>query len=277
MSGEKHRQARVWIFLIRKGGSGKTTSAVNFAAALACRYDRRVLLVDLDPQANATAHVGINSRELRQSINTLFTTVGVDPHSVLMPASFTIARQIFSFAVLSATSDLDNTDLSMQAPQVGMFKPIIEALEGTYDDIVIDTRPTRSLLTISALIVATHAVIPMEAGVFALDGLDGTLNDIQQVRVGLNPRLKLVGILPTRVREATNLSRAILGNTAKGYEHLLLRYISNGQFRLLYIRDSVRMGEAPVYGMPGIAYDPNNDASLDYIRFTEVMHAQEKA
>ena len=272
MSGERQSRARIWIFLIRKGGSGKTTSSVNFAAALVARYGRRVLLVDLDPQANATTHMGINSRELTRSITTIFTTVGVDPHSVIVPAHFTIARKTFGLDVLPASADLDNTDLGMQATQVGIFKPIIEALEGDYDDIVIDTRPTRSLLTISALIPATHAVIPMEVGVFALDGLEGTLLDIQQVRVGLNPQLKVVGILPTRVREATNLSRAILGSAGTRYEHLLMRRRDNGQ--LLFIRDSVRIGEAPVYGMPAIAYDPMSEATLDYIRFTEVLHAE---
>ena len=264
--------ARVFIFLIRKGGSGKTTSSVNFAAALAANYNRRVLLVDLDPQANATTHMGINSRELKKSINTLFTTVGVDPHSVIVPAQFIVSDMLFGIDVLPATSDLDNTDLSMQATNIGIFRPIIEALQDDYDDIVIDTRPTRSLLTISALVPATRTVIPMEAGIFALDGLEGTLMDIQQVKVGLNPRLKLVGVLPTRVRESTNLSRAILGNAGKQYERLLLRRPDNGQ--LLYIRDSVRVGEAPIYGMPVLAYDPRGGATMDYYRLTGVLHAQ---
>src|SRR5260370_38706581 len=117
--------ARVFIFLIRKGGSGKTTSSVNFAAALAANYNRRVLLVDLDPQANATPHMGINSRELKKSINTLFTTVGVDPHSVIVPAQFIVSDMLFGIDVLPATSDLDNTDLSMQATNIGIFRPSI--------------------------------------------------------------------------------------------------------------------------------------------------------
>jgi chromosome partitioning protein len=270
---------RVWIFLIRKGGSAKTTSAVNFAAALAYRFGRKVLLVDLDPQSNATTHVGINPKTLSSSVNTLFTTVGVDPHDVIIPVSFVISKQRFQFDVMPANRDLDETDLSMKATQVGLFSPIIDALADDYEDIIIDTRPTRSLLTLSGMIPATHAIIPMEAGIFALDALEDSLKDINEVRTGLNPDLKLVGVLPTRVRETTNLSREVLGSAAGQYDRLLIRYSdtdSNGSKieRVLYIRDGVKLGEAPVYGIPGIVHEPRDNASLDYLKLAEVLHGQ---
>lgn len=267
------QRARIWIWLIRKGGSAKTTSAVNFAAGLV-HLGRKVLLIDLDPQANATSHMGINPRKLATSVNTLFTTIGVDPHAVIQTRSFTINKQEYQLDVLPAHKDLDDTDLSMKATQVGMFSPILDALAKDYDDIVIDTRPTRSLLTLSALITATHAVIPMESGVFALDALEDTLEDINDVRKGLNPNLKLMGILPTRVRETTNLAGAVLGEANKKYSNLLIRYQDQGSSRLLYIRDSIKLGEAPSYGIPGIAYEPHNVAALDYFKCTEVLHAQ---
>ncbi|HEX3640622.1 MAG TPA: ParA family protein [Ktedonobacteraceae bacterium] len=269
------KRTRVWTFLIRKGGSGKTTSAVNFATILACMHNRKVCLIDLDPQGNSTTHLGINPEILPTSVNTLFTEIGVDPHSVVQPVLFTVSNKGYSIGVIPAKRDLDETDLSMKATQVGLLKPIIDALSEDCDDIVIDTRPTRSMLTISALIPATHAIIPMEAGVFALDALKDTEQDINNVRQGLNPGLKLVGILPTRVRESTNLSRVILGEAAKGFDHLLMRYQEKGESRLLLIHDSVRLGEAPAYGLPGIAYDPKSPAVQDYIKFTEVLHAQE--
>jgi len=265
--------ARVWIWLIRKGGSAKTTSAVNFAAALTS-MGRKVLLIDLDPQANTTSHLGINPSSLESSINTLFTTIGVDPHSILRTASFSISKQPYQFDLLPSQESLDETDLSMQATQVGMFRPIIDALAPEYDDIVIDTRPTRSLLTISALVPSTHAVIPMEAGVFALDALKGSLADIENVRKGLNPGLKFMGILPTRVRETTNLSGNVLGQATKDHDRYLIRYKSPDGPRLLFIRDSIRMGEAPGFGVPGIAYDPTCTASQDYFKLAEVLHAQ---
>src|SRR5882757_3082071 len=86
----KHEKAKVYIFFIRKGGSAKTTSAVNFASALAYRFEHKVLLIDLDPQANATSHMGINPRAITKSVNTLFTTIGVDPHEVIVPVSFNV-------------------------------------------------------------------------------------------------------------------------------------------------------------------------------------------
>lgn len=278
---KKQRRCRVWVFMIRKGGSGKTTTSVNFAAGLVYLFGRRVLLVDLDPQGNTTRHLGINSKQLDGTVNTLFTTLGTDPHSVIQPVSFTVNRKTYQLDVMPAKRDLDDTDLSMKATQAGMFKPIIEALAEDYDDIVIDTRPTRSLLTLSAMISATHAVLPMEAGVFALDSLEDSLTDINEVKNGLNPSLKVVGILPTRVRESTNLSRAVLGDAAGNYDHLLIRYTEAGDGgvdvpKLLYIRDSVLLGEAPAYGIPGIAYRlGDNVAAQDYLKLTEVLHAQE--
>jgi len=269
------QKARVWVFIIRKGGSAKTTSAVNFAASLVYRFGRKVTLIDLDPQGNATAHIGINPQTLTSSVNTLFTTVGVDPHSVVHPISFTVNDRQYHLDIIPAKRDLDDTDLSMKATQVGLLKPIIDALSEDCEDIIIDTRPTRSMLTISALVPATHAIIPMEAGVFALDALKDSQDDINNVRQGLNPHLKLIGILPTRVRENTNLSRTILGEAAKDYDRLFIRYQKNGEPHLLFIHDSVRIGEAPAYGIPGIAYDAKNIAVLDYLRLAEVLHAQE--
>ena len=273
----KRKKARVYIFFIRKGGSAKTTSAVNFAAAMASKFKRKVLLIDLDPQANATSHMGINPRAIDKSVNTLFTTIGVDPHDVITATQFAIKGQPFQVDVMPSTRDLDETDLSMKATQVGMFKPIIDALQEDYDDIVIDTRPTRSLLTISGMICSTHGIIPMEAGVFALDALDDSIEDYNNVKNGLNPNFKLVGILPTRVREATNLSGDVLGSAADRYDKHFIRYpdIKDGEKieRLLYIRDSVKMGEAPGFGIPGVSYEPNNVASQDYIKLAEVLHA----
>src|SRR5450755_1629909 len=113
--------SRTWIWAIRKGGSAKTTSAVNFAAGMARLYNRRVLLIDLDPQANTTSHMGINPRTLTLSVDSLFTTVGIDPHSVIIPRPFTVNKQAYTIDLLPAQKSLDATDRSMQATQVGMF------------------------------------------------------------------------------------------------------------------------------------------------------------
>jgi len=117
-----------------------------------------VLRIDLAPQGNSTRHVWLNPQTLTGTVNTLFTTLGVDPHTVIQTISFTISRQTYTLDVMPAKRDLDETDLSMKATQAGMFKPVIEALQKDYDDIVIDTRPTRSLLTLSAMIACAGGV-----------------------------------------------------------------------------------------------------------------------
>jgi chromosome partitioning protein len=208
-------------------------------------------------------------------INVTYRSKGrTSPRSPIQVCTFTLGKQAYEMAVLPAHKSLDETDLSLQATQVGMFKPVIEALREDYDDIVIDTRPTRSLLTVSALLSATHAVVPMEAGVFALDALEDTLGDIDHVKRGLNPDLKLVGILPTRVRDTTNLAGAVLGEADKRYGHLLIRYPAQDGQRLLFIRESIKLGEAPSFGLPGIAPEPSNFAVQDSLKCVEVLNAQ---
>lgn len=273
---KRKRRTRVWIFLIRKGGSAKTLSAVNFAAALTT-LGRKVLLIDVDPQGDASTHCGVKAGKDDLNLNSLFTEVGLDPRSCVRQMSFTFERKHYTMDVLPSSKELDDTDLSMKATQAGMFVPIIQALATNYTDIVLDTRPTRSLLTLSAMMTATHAIIPMEAGVFALDQLTDTLLDIAQVQTGLNPGLKLVGILPTRVKEATNLSRAILGDAANGHDEKLIRYQDGAEQpeRLLLIHDSVALAEAPAYGIPGIAYARSCEGARDYLKMAEVLDASE--
>ena len=177
---------KVYSIAIRKGGSGKTTTAVNLAEALHQR-GRRVLLVDLDPQGDSTKHLGLKPRELHQSINTLFTKIGVDPHDIVQTTKY-------GLDIMPTSRDLEETDRSMKATQVGLLKPIIEALADNYDYIIIDTRPAESYLTFNALVASTHVLSPMQTEYFAMDGLVDTLQDIANVKRGLNPNLTLVGI-----------------------------------------------------------------------------------
>ncbi len=236
---------KILCIVIRKGGSGKTTTAVNLAEALRQRK-RRVLLIDLDPQGDSTKHLGLRPRQLRQSINTLFIKIGVDPRDMVQTTES-------GLALIPANRDLEDTDRSMKATQVGLLKPIIEALAPDYDYIILDTRPAESILTINALIASTHVLIPMQAEYFAMDGLVDTLQDISNVKKGLNPQLKIVGILPTQVRATTNLAKT---------RQLVLP---------VSIRHSVRLGEAAYAGMPGLIYAPDSEAAKDYVRLAEVI------
>ncbi len=245
---------KVYSIVIRKGGSGKTTTAVNLTQALLQRR-RRVLLVDLDPQGDSTKHVGLRPRQLHQSINTLFTKIGVDPHDIVQTTEY-------GLSIMPANRDLEETDRSMKATQVGLLKPIIEALAEDYEYIIIDTRPAESYLTFNALFASTHALIPMQTEYFAMDGLVDTLKDISDVKRGLNPSLTLVGILPTQVRATTNLAKTVLEEVGQEYHQLILP---------VSIRHSVKLGEAAYAGMPGLLYAPESEAAKDYIRLAEVI------
>ena len=245
---------KVFSIVIRKGGSGKTTTAVNLAEALHQR-GRRTLLVDLDPQGDSTKHVGLKPRQLQKSINTLFTKIGVDPHDIVQMTDS-------GLPIMPATRDLEETDRSMKATQVGLLKPIIEALASDYDYIIIDTRPAESYLTFNALVASTHALIPMQTEYFAMDGLVDTLQDISNVKRGLNPQLTVIGILPTQVRATTNLAKTVLEEVGQHYADLILP---------VSIRHSVKLGEAAYAGMPGILYAPDSEAAKDYIRLAEVI------
>jgi chromosome partitioning protein len=253
-----YSMVKVYSIVIRKGGSGKTTTAVNFAQALRER-GRRVLLVDLDPGADATKHVGLKPRELHQSINTLFTKIGVDPRDIVQMTKS-------GLAILPATRELEATDRSMKATQVGLLKPIVETLSQDYDYIIIDTKPAESYLTFNALIASTHVLIPMQTEYFAMDGLVDTLQDISDVKRGLNPHLTLVGILPTQVRAKTNLAKTVLEEVGQEYRQLILP---------VSIRHSVKLGEAAYAGMPGLLYAPESEAARDYVRLAEVIDRAE--
>jgi len=170
---------------IRKGGSGKSTTAVNLASALHIQK-RKTLLIDLDHTANATISVGIDPSSLEQSINTLFTNVEKQPSDVIMKTKY-------GLSVLPATEGLEQTEAGMTATHIGLLKPIIDAVKDQYDFIIIDTPPGKSLLSLSALVASDYVLIAMETHYLAMQGLARIMDDIAKVKKGLNPSLQLLG------------------------------------------------------------------------------------
>jgi chromosome partitioning protein len=239
--------ARKIAVTLRKGGSGKTTTAINLATAL-YQHGRRVLLLDLDPQANATLAVGIDPLCLTKHVDHLFTTLDTDPADV-------VTETPFGLPVLPAHPDLSRTEAGMKATQVGMLRGVLEPLEASYDVIVIDTPPSESYLTVNALAAADEVIIPLQAHYLAMQGLAQALTQVEQVKRGLNPKLRVAGILPVMVNARTRISRLVLEEVGRTYPELLYP---------IAIDFSVKHIEASLAGEPIVVLDPDHQGAIAY-------------
>lgn len=246
--------ARVIAVTLRKGGSGKTTTSVNLATALTLK-GKKVLLVDLDPQANATISVGVDPTTLSKHINTLFTDIDTQ-------ASEVIVKTDFGLYLLPSHPDLADTEAGMKATQIGLLKGLLDPLDDSFDYIVIDTPPSESFLTVNALAVADEVLIPLQAHFLALKGLQDVLDEVEQVKKGLNPKLKVAGILPTLVNSRTNVSKIIIEDIKDKYGQLLYP---------LRVDFSIRHAEASLAGKPIVIYDPKHQGSLAYLKLADLI------
>jgi chromosome partitioning protein len=248
--------ARVFAVANQKGGVGKTTTAVNTAAALS-RIGQRVLLIDLDPQGNATMGSGVDKHGLQQSV-----------YPVLL-GEMTIAEArkragAGEYDVLSANRDLAGAEIEL----VGLegrehrLAGAIDAVSNEYDFVLIDCPPSLSLLTLNGLCAAHGVIIPMQCEYFALEGLSDLVNSIKRVHANLNPRLQIIGLLRVMFDPRMTLSQQVSDQ--------LLTHFGNKVFKAVIPRN-VRLAEAPSYGQPGIVYDPSSRGSKAYIEFGEEL------
>lgn len=242
---------------IRKGGVGKTTTAVNLASALQLS-GHKTLLVDLDPQGNATISVGINPRTLPHSINDLFSDINAVPQEVIIKTDY-------GLSVLPANSSLSKTEAGMTATSTKALKPILDEIEKDFDFIIIDTMPSQSYLSINALVASNKVLIPMETHYLAMEGLGQALQDVAEVKKGLNPTLDIIGILPTKVQPGTNLAKAILDEVQQTYPTLLLP---------IQIKLSIKIAEASLTGVPLVVSDSNHNGSKDYFTLAKYIYEQ---
>lgn len=240
---------RVLAIVNQKGGVGKSTTAVNLSANLAAD-GRRILLVDLDPQANATSGLGMNN-DARER-NVYQALLGSTPTVEL------IQRTLWpNLDVLCSSIDLAGAEIELVSAlsRETKLKKALAPLKGSYDMIIIDCPPSLGLLTLNALVAADQFIVPVQCEYYALEGLGKLMSTIDLVRNDLNPELRIAGAVMTMYDGRTNLSRQVVNEVAK--------YFGDKMFRTLVPR-SIRLSEAPSYGQPITVYDPSSKGAIAY-------------
>lgn len=239
--------SRIISVLNQKGGVGKTTSTINLAAAIA-KSGKSVLIIDLDPQANATSGIGVDKNSVNASIYDILTSQ--------KPASDTILKtRIDNLSIIPATTSLAAAEQELVSvmSRESVLKSTLENL--VFDYVIIDCPPSLGLLSINALVASDSVLIPVQAEFYALEGLGLLMQTIQRVQKGLNPSLKLLGIIMTMVDPRNALS----GQVIKEVKTHFGDYVFN-----TFIPRNVRLAEAPSYGITVFEHDKWSKGSRSY-------------
>ncbi|MFC2090816.1 ParA family protein [Bacteroidota bacterium] len=245
----------------QKGGVGKTTTAINLGASLAI-LDKSVLIVDADPQANATSGTGFDIKKVKTSIYECLVD-DVEPSKIILNS------EIKGFDLIPSHIDLVGAEIEMlnMPEREYMLKKVVEKVKDQYDYVLIDCSPSLGLITVNALTAADSVIIPVQCEYFALEGLGKLLNTINIIQKGLNKELEIEGFLLTMYDSRLRLSNQVVEEVQKHFAQMV--------FDTIIVRN-IKLSEAPSFGMPAVLYDAESKGAVNYLNLArEILQKNE--
>lgn len=247
---------RIIAIANQKGGVGKTTTAINLAASLAA-LEKKVIIIDSDPQANATSGIGIDTRQLKSTLYDCLVD-GKEPYDTVM------VTNVDNLSVMPSNIDLVGAEIEMldRPEREKILKGILSKISGNYDYVIIDCSPSLGLLTVNALTAANSVIIPVQCEYFALEGLGKLLNTIKIIQGNLNPNLEIEGFLLTMYDSRLRLSNQVAEEVNKHFQQMVFKTI---------IQRNVKLSEAPSFGQPAILYDADSRGTVNYLNLAKEL------
>ena len=257
--------AKIFCVANQKGGVGKTTTTVNLAAGLAF-VGQRVLMIDLDPQGNATMSSGVDKREMALSVYDVLLEEATIAEARIRSSWGTdgVRAKIPTYDVLGANRDLAGAEVELVSLErrENRLKQALAVVDAEYDFVLIDCPPSLSMLTLNGLCAAHGVIVPMQCEYFALEGLTDLVNTIKQVHANLNRELKIIGLLRVMFDPRITLQQQVSDQ--------LRDHFGDKVFSAVIPRN-VRLAEAPSYGLPGVVFDPSAKGSNAFVDFAQEM------